>query len=196
MKIRFIAMLILFISLPTLAADRKTATASTQRATILKMQSRGATVSCNQQQYQILPGVRAAQSRKKEKPQQTLARMGGSKLIEAKGAYVVYTAAPQGKVGVMQVNGATSYPTVLNERTGGIGIIPGSVSVKLKSEGSAAAIAADHGLVLVREFAHLQAAFYRVSPGQDVVTAVAALVADSRVVSAEMEVIEHVKVPN
>ncbi len=196
MKIRLIALLILFIALQAQAADRAATTSTTQRATILNAQSRGATVTSNRQQYQVLPGVRAAQSRKQEKPQQTLARLGGIKLIEAKGAFVVFTTAQQGTVSLMQVNGATSFPTVLNARTGGIGILPGTVSVKLKSMGSAAAIAADHGLVLVREFAHLQAAFYRVKPGQDVVAAVAALVADARVASAEVGGLEHMTYPH
>lgn len=196
MKIRLITLLILIVSFPAQATDRTVATASNPRASILNTQVRGAVVISNQQEYQVLPGVRAVQSRKQEKPQQTLERVGGRKLIETKGAFVVFTSAQKGVNSLARVNGATSFPTVLNVRTGGIGIIPGTVSVKLKNTEGAAAIAAEHGLVLVREFAHLQAAFYRVNPGQDVVATVAALVADPRVASAEMEVVEHLNAPN
>jgi hypothetical protein len=42
----------------------------------------------------------------------------------------------------------------------------------------------------------LQVAFFRVMPGQDVVAAAAELSADTRVASAEVEVVEHLNVPN
>ena len=196
MNIRLITLLIAFVALPTLAqAAEKSATADvSERATLLKTLNRGATVTSNNQQYQILPDVRAAESLSQEQPQQTLTRHGGSKLIETKGAFVVFTAAPQSIASVKSVNGATSYPTVINPRTRRIGILPGTLSVKLKNMDSAAAVATDHGLEVVRIFAHLQAAFYRVKPGQDVVAAAVSLTADPRVVSAEVEVIEHMAV--
>jgi hypothetical protein len=198
MNIRLIAVLIAFLALPMLAqaADKAANAAATQRATVLKSQNRGATVTSNKQRYQILPGVRAAKIQPQERPQQTLTRAGGGQMIETKGPYVVFTAAQQGAVSVMQVNGAMSYPTVINSRTGGIGILPGTVRAQLKNVGSAAAIASYHGLELVREFAHLRTAFFRARPGQDVVAASASLAADSRVVSAEVDVLEHVNVPH
>ena len=194
MNIRLSALLIASLALPTLAQAAANSAAA-QRTALLQAQVRGAAVSSNNEQYQVLPGVRASQSQSKEKPQQTLARVGGSAVVETKGNFVVYTAAPQG-ANVVQVGSATTYPTVLNSRTGGVGILPGTVRVKLKSMANAAAVGADHGLELVREFAHLQAAFYRVKPGQDVVAAAATLTADSRVASAEVEVIEHMNVPH
>jgi len=197
MNIRLVAMLIVYFALPTLAqaVDRAKTAAVTERAALLQSAGRGTTISSNNQQYQILTGVRAAESLSKEQPQQTLTRMGGGKLIETKGSYVVFSAAQQSAASVTSVNG-TSYPTVLNSRTGGIGIVPGTLSVKLKNSANAAVIAADHGLEVVRIFAHLQTAFYRIKPGQDVVAAAAALSADARVASAEVEVIEQINVPN
>lgn len=207
-NIRLIALLIAFIALPTLvqAADKSATADVSERAILLKTLNRGATVTSNNQEYQILPDVRAAESLSQEQPQQTLTRHGGSKLIETKGAFVVFTAAPQSAANVKaapqsaasikSVNGATSYPTVLNPRTGGIGILPGTLTVKLKNMDSAVAVATDHGLEVVRVFAHLQTAFYRVKPGQDVAAAAASLTADPRVASAEVEVIEHVAVPH
>ena len=196
MNLRLIALLIAFLALPALvqAADKSATTDVSERATLLKTLSRGATVTSNKQKYQILPDVRAAESLPQEQPQQTLTRHGGSKLIETKGAFVVFTAAPQSAASIRSVNDATSYPTVLNQRTGRIGILPGTLSVKLKNMDSAAAVATDHGLEVVRVFAHLQVAFYRVKPDQDVVAAAASLTADPRVENAEVEVIEHMAV--
>ena len=74
--------------------------------------------------------------------------------------------------------------------------MPGTLKVSLKDMANAAAVAADHGLEVVHVFAHLQIAFYRVKPDQDVVAAAAELSADARVASAEVEVVEHLNVPN
>lgn len=203
MNIRVFALLMAFIALPLLAqagekhlAGKKGAsTAVAERAALLQTLGRGSTVTSNNQEYQILPEVRAVESRPNEQSQQTLTRMGGGKLIETKGTFVLFAAPKQSQASVTSVNG-TSYPTAYNPRTGGIGIVPGTLNVKLKDSANAAAIAADHGLVVVRVFAHLQTAFYRVKPGQDVVAVAASLTADARVESAEVEVIEHMNVPN
>lgn len=197
MKIRLIALLIAFIVLPALAQAANKATvsaAATERATLLRTAGSGARITSNSQQYQILSGVRAADIKPNEQPQQALTRMGGGKLIETKGSFVVFSA-QQSPASVTSVNG-TSYPTAYNSRTGGIGIVPGNLSVKLKDMRNAEIVAKDHGLDVVRVFAHLQTAFYRVKSGQDVVAVAAALAADARVASAEIEVIENIKVPN
>lgn len=198
MRIRVSVLLIVFIALTTLAqaADKIVTTASvtSERATLLQAAGIGLSITSNSQQYQILPGVRAAEIKSNEQPQQALTRMGGDKLIETKGSFVVFTA-QQSPASVTSVNG-TSYPAAYNPRTGGIGIVPGNLSVKLKNMRTAAAVAKDYGLDVVRVFAHLQTAFYRVKPGQDVVAVAAALAADARVESAEIEVIEHINAPN
>ena len=197
MNIRIVALLIAFIALPTevLAGDRAVTAAATERAAILKTVGRGSGITSNNQQYQILPGVRAAESRSNEQPQQTLMRIGGDKLIETKGSFVVFTAARKGAANAASVDD-TSFPTAYNPRTGGIGIVPGTLNVKLKDSASAIAVARDHGLEVVRVFAHLRTTFYRVKAGQDVVSAAASLNADRRVESAEVEVIEHMDVPH
>lgn len=198
MNIRIFVLPLVLAALTTLAqaADKVTATAAvTERAVLLQALGRGATVTSNNQEYQILPGVRAVEGLAHEQPQQTLTRMGGGKLLETKGSFVVFSAAEQSQASVTSVNG-TSYPTAYNSRTGGIGIVPGTISVKLKNHVNAATLAAEHGLEVVRVFAHLQTVFYRVKTGQDVVAAAASLSADARVESAEVEVIEHMNVPN
>lgn len=200
MNMRMLVLLIACVMLPTLAqaADpAETAALTAKRTTLLqKLGPVGATITSNNQQYQILPGVRATLSLPNEQPEQALTRMGGSKLIETKGAFVVFSAAQQSVPSLTSVNGETSYPAALNPRTGEIGILPGTLKVSLKDMANAAAVAADHGLEVVHVFAHLQIAFYRVKPGQDVVTAAAELSADARVASAEVEVVEHLNVPN
>ena len=199
MNMRMLVLLTAFVVMPTLALAADTAETAAliakRTALLQKLGPVGSTITSNNQQYQILPGVRATISLPDERPEQALTRMGGNKLIETKGAFVVFSAAQQSVPSLTSVNGATSYPAALNPRTGELGILPGTLKVSLKDTSSAAAVAADHGLEVVRVFAHLQMAFYRVPPGQDVVAAAAALSADARVASAEVEVVEHLSVP-
>ena len=200
MIMRILVLLIACVALPTLAqaADPAETTAlNANRAALLqKLGPVGSTITSNNQQYQVLPGVRATISLPNEQPEQALTRMGGNKLIETKGSLVVFSTAQQSVPSLTSVNGETSYPTALNPRTGEIGFMPGTLKVRLKDMANAAAVAADHQLDVVYVFAHLQVAFFRVRPGQDVVTAATDLSADPRVASAEVEVVEHLNVPN
>lgn len=195
MNIRIITLLIALIALPTLALAAGRDAAVADRAKLLQTAGTGSNITSNNQQYQILAGVRAAEIKTDEKPNQALTRMGGGKLIETKGSFIVFSAGQQSAASVTSVNG-TSFPTAVNARTGKIGIVPGTLNVTLKNSGKAAAVAASHGLEVVRVFAHLKTAVYRVKPGQDVVAVATSLAADSNVSSAEIEVIEHLNVPN
>ncbi len=201
MKIRIILFLIALVVMPNLSqasdkitVNKKPATAASERAALMQTLNRGATVTSNNQAYQILPGVRAVVSLSDEQPQQTLTRMGGGKLIETKGSFVVFSAPEHSQASVTSVNG-TSYPTAFNPYTGGIGILPGTLNVKLKNSENVTAVAADHGLEVVRVFTHLKTVFFRVQPGQDIVAVATSLASDPRVEGAEVEVIEHMNVP-
>jgi hypothetical protein len=198
MKNYFAALLIVFVSLSfrTQAADEVTTAATAARSNALSTVAHGATITSNNQQYEMLQDVFAAKGMSRELPQDTLSRVGGGQLIETKGAYVVYKSTQQTGVNSTGINAANSFPTVLNKQTGVTGILPGTICVKLKNFSNSRIVASDHGLTLVKEFAHLQTVFYSVQTGQDVVTATASLNADSRVLSAEAEVIEHMRVPN
>ena len=199
MNIREIFLLMVFITIQTMAqaADTNRQTpAAKEREIFLQSHARGAGISSNSVDYQILPGVRAAHKLEHEQPEQTSLRMSGTKLIETKGSIVVFEAAHQSQSSVTLVNGASSYPTVINVGTGGIGVVPGTIRVKLKNSSSGNAIATDHGLEVVRIFAHLNTAFYQVKSGQDLVAVTTSLSSDTRVESAEVEVIEHVLVPH
>jgi hypothetical protein len=198
MNMSLISLLIALIALPiqVLAADKTASATVAAQSAILQTAVKGSSMTSNKQQYQVLPGMRAAQIQAQEQPQQTLSRIGGGKLVETKGAFVVFTAAAQNVPSVTSVNGASTYPTVLNTRTQNIGILPGTLSVKLRNMADATAVATSHGLDVVRVFPQLGYAYYRAKPGQDVVAAATSLAADPRVLSAEPEVIEYMQIPH
>lgn len=200
MKTRLLALALAFLTLPVLAQTPRAAAPAqaANRAAIVQTLSHGAEFTSQNERYQLLPAARAAQRQPGEaSAQQTVARHGASAgdFIETKGQFVVFRAAAQAGARLEASQGTTLYPTALNPRTGGIGILPGTLIVQPKNMNTAQAIANDHGLELVRAYAHLKTAFYRVKPGQDLLVAAAALAGDARVKLAEPEVIEFVRVP-
>jgi hypothetical protein len=200
MKTGLLAIALAFLTLPALAQTPRgvTPTQAANRAAIVQALSRGPDFTSQDQQYQLLPTARAAQRQPDEtSAQQTVQRHGASAadFIETKGEFVVFRAAAQAGARLAASHGSTLYPTALNARTGGIGILPGTLIVLPKNMNTVQAIANDHGLELVRAYAHLKTAFYRVKPGQDLLAAATALAADARVELAEPEVIEIMRVP-
>lgn len=158
---------------------------------------RGKPITVRGERYRQLPEVIAVESKRGAAPEQAAAALGAgaADMIENKGKLVLFRS-PRQKAGfVERVSGVSVYPTVLNARTGAIGVLTGTLVVTPKSMADADAIAADHGLEKTRAYAHLQTVFYRVKPGIDIADVSAALQADPRIESAYPEIIEHVRAP-
>jgi hypothetical protein len=183
---------------PAFGQVKKETKRATERAELLKSLQRGKSFTIRNETYEFLPEVRALdRGARKQTPQQAIAKLGadGGTYVETKGRYVLYRA-PQAKpAAIERADGTAIYPTVLNTRTGVLGVLPGTLVVKPATVEDAAALAAQHGLEIVREFPHLQTVYYRVAAGVDVLDAAAALAADPRVASAHPEVLERVRTP-
>ena len=203
MNIRLIALLFAFSfpAMPSMAEDHKQQSKahSVERAAIIQSLQRGSSFTSNNQTYQYLPEVRAVRLKSNSEPlPQALHRVGATadQIIETKGPYALYRGAQRAPAQTDQNQSNGSYPAVLNARTKTIGILPGTIEVKPRSMGDVAAIAAGHGLNVVREFSHLHVVYYQVKPGQDILAVANALAADPLVSSAEVEIIEYLAVPN
>ena len=201
MKLRLIVLLSIFTIAPCMASDliERTNSAAAPNATLMQNLKRGASIKSNNQTYQYLPEVRAVLRKSdSEDIQQLLQNVGvaTSQHIETKGNYVVYRGmqSTTAQIDNMQSNG--SFPAVMNENTKVIGILPGTIEVKPRSMSDVAGLASAFGLSVVREFSHLKVVYYQVKPGQDILGISAALAADSRVLSAELEVIEYLQEAN
>jgi hypothetical protein len=168
-----------------------------ERAAMLAGLERGRPVAARGERYQQLPGVIAVENRRGAAPERAAAALGASAadLIEMKGKLVLFRSTRKKSGFVEQVSGVSVYPTVLNLRTGAIGVLTGTLVVVPKSMADADAIAASHGLEKTRAYPHLQTVFYKAKPGIDLAEVSAALQADPRIESAYPEIIEHVRVP-
>ncbi|HTF13953.1 MAG TPA: hypothetical protein VK643_04740 [Burkholderiales bacterium] len=169
-----------------------------ERAAMLQTLQRGKEIKGSSELYRFLPEVHAVEhTPSAETPQQALARTGegGAQILETKGRLVLYRSAQPKPALVERVAGATVYPTVVNVRTGTLGVLTGSLVVKPKSMADAAVIANSHGVEKGKEYPHLQTVFYRVRANADIADVAAALQADPRVESAYPEIIEHLRSP-
>ncbi len=81
---------------------------------------------------------------------------------------MLFRSAQQKPAFVERVAGATIFPTVVNTRTGTLGVLTGTLVVKPKNLADAAAIASTHGLAEGKAYPHLRTVFYRVRANTDI----------------------------
>ncbi len=207
MNIRLLAPLFIFsayisfVAVPSAAENQKQQSkARVKQAAAIQSLQRGPSFTSNNQSYQYLPEVRGVRLKSGEPPQQALRRVGVAATqylaTATKGPYALYRGARHTTAQLGKNQGDGTFPAAINKRDKTIGILPGTIEVKPRSMDAVAAIAATHGLRVLREFAHLKVVYYQANPGQDILAIAAALAADSRVLSAEIEVIEHFAEPN
>ena len=197
MNVRILALTLLLVAPASLAQGYGT-TAKAERAAMLETLQRGKEIAVGKERYQHLPEVRAVElGSSAQTPQQalSLAQAGSAEVIETKGRLVLYRAGGINPALVQRVGATTVYPTVVNSRTGTLGVLTGTLVVKPKSMADAAAIASRHGLAEGKEYPHLRTVFYRVKANTDIADVAAALQADPRVENAYPEIIEYVRLP-
>jgi hypothetical protein len=195
-----IFVLTLALVAPLAAAQEPSKPAKTkqaERAAMLESLQHGKEVSVRGERYQELPEVTAVERKAGITPAGAVAPLGAAPadIIENKGKLVVFRSSQKGAGTVRRIAGATVYPTVLNARTGVIGVLTGVLIVKPKNMADADAIASSHGLEKSKAYPQLQTVFYKAKAGADLADVSASLQADPRVESAYPEIVEHVRVP-
>jgi Open reading frame 2 N-terminal domain len=199
MNVRIVALALLLFAPAGLAQDyhQSARAKSAERAAMLESLQRGKEITALGERYQQLPGVLAVERSGSQTPREALgaANAGAAEVVETKGKLVLYRGGGSSPALVKRVGEATVYPTVVNSRTGTLGVLTGTLVVKPKSMGDADAIAAGHGLQKTKAYPRLNTVFYRAKPNVDIADVTAALQADPRIESAYPEIIEHVREP-
>jgi Open reading frame 2 N-terminal domain len=200
MKIQMTALCLAIAATPALGQKyaKPSGQGSGERSALLQTLQRGKEITVHGERYQQLPEVLAverASSAQSPREALSLAQAGAAQVLETKGKLVLYRAGGANAALVQRVGGSNVYPTVVNSRTGTLGVLTGTLIVKPKSMASADAIAAGHGLEKTKTYPQLQTVFYRAKPNVDIADISEALQTDSRVESAYPEIIEHVRVP-
>jgi len=148
--------------------------------------------------YQFASGIRAVALADGDTGDRALTSVGASPsdLIETRGKYVFFRKQAKGPMAAQRsANGRPTLPVAVNVRTGGLGVVPGTLTARLKPASDGRTIAAERGIELLLETSHLGAAFFRVPVGRDIPAAAAALASDPRVLSAEIDVQEYFAEP-
>ena len=199
MNIRIVALGLAFAASLAFAQESpKPATVkAAERAAMLQTLQRGKQITVGREQYQHLPEVFAAERKGNQTEQHALDAVGAgaAEVLETKGRLVLYRGSAAKSALVARVGASNVYPTVVNVRTGTLGVLTGTLVVKPKRFSDAASIAGQHGLETVKEFAHIGTVFYRAKANADIADLAAALQADPRVENAYPEIIEHVRRP-
>jgi hypothetical protein len=200
MNIRIAALCLLLIAPAALAQKygQSAKAGATERAAMVETFERGKSMNGSRDQYQHLTQVFAvALANSSETPAQAIARTGdsGAQLVETKGRLVLYRSVQTKPASVERSGKISVYPTVVNARTGTLGVLTGTLIVKPKNMADADAIASSHGLETSKAYPQLQTVFYKAKAGVDLADVSAALQADPRIESAYPEIVEHVRVP-
>ena len=200
MNVRIVALALMLFAPASIAQKYPSSTdkGATERAAMVKTLERGKSMKGSREQYQHLPQVFAvALLNSSETPEQAISRIGegDAQVVETKGKLVLYRSAQTRPASVGRAAKTSVYPTVVNARTGTLGVLTGTLIVKPKNMGDADAIASDHALEKAKAYPQLQTVFYKAKAGVDLADVSSALQADPRIESAYPEIIEHVRVP-
>jgi hypothetical protein len=199
MKIGIVALGLLLAAPAALAqgTQEPARQATSERSAMLKTLERGKAMKGSRDPYRHLPQVFAVTLANSETPEQAIARTGdpGAQLVEIKGRLVLYRSSSTRPAYVWSAAGTSVFPTVVNDRTGSLGVLTGNLIVKPRDMADADAIAKGRGIEKIKAYPQLQAVFYRVKAGVDIADIAAALQADPRVESAYPEIVERVRVP-
>ena len=191
-------------SLPSfLLAQRITPTeGELERQKMVATLLEGATVTAAGEEYVYLPEMRAVRSAKSsDSAEGTLAKLGiaTAAVLDSKGGFVLYKVLEgtpiRSAMASAALKGTVEFPVVLNRRTGKLGIVSGSLVVKLKRMEEAEAIAATHGISLSRKYDRLGRAVFLVGQGTDMLAVEQAMADDARVESVQVEILENFNVP-
>ena len=200
-----IAALVLSVLVPSAAMAQSSAASSSARARIVADAQKGSPFQVGRQTYRVVVGLRAT-ARGDASADARLAALGipPGDLVETKGPLVFFRQAPAATTAparlaaasaVAPVDGAPTFPVVVNTVSGQLGALSGTLTVKLAKVSDAAALARDHGLTIEYVAEGIGWAFLRVPDGGDVIAAAAKVARDPRAKAVEPEVRTHFAVP-
>ena len=151
------------------------------------------------EQYTILPElfsvIQRSGGNKNENNSLTQNLSASSNFLKKKGNFAIYKSAKNGGVTSLTSQSVITkhqYPVVLNSRTNNLGIVTGKIKVKLDNYDDLLNIAADFNLKIADSFRHLNLVFFEVKNDQDIIQQGLDLASDTRIKSANIEVLEHI----
>ena len=159
---------------------------------------KGRIIASRGERYRIVGGARAHLRAPHQSDAQIAAQANATPedVVDRLGNFVVVRDAGSATRVPVAVAPSSGHLLAVNERTGSVAVIPGTLTVRLRKGGDPAAVARRHLVALVSSAVRLRAAFVRVPPGADLAAARASLASDPAVDSVEIEVLERFAAPH
>jgi hypothetical protein len=203
---RFPVVLILFVAavLPTTGLGQAE-TAAARRAELVAASPKGPEFTNDRRTYRVVAGMQAVRLGDATAVARAEALgLPAAAVVEQKGPYAIVergTAAdaPANRLAaasaIASVDGERAFPVVVNARTGQLGVVSGTIIVKLADLADADALAKANGLSVEYVAEPIGFVFLGAPAGTDVLAMTAALGRDPRVILAYAEIREHFAVP-
>jgi hypothetical protein len=203
---RFPEVLILLVAavLPATALGQAE-TAAARRAELVAASPKGPEFTNDRRTYRVVAGMQAVRLGDATAAARAEALgLPAAAVVEQKGPYAIVergtaAGAPANRLAaasaISSVDGERAFPVVVNTRTGQLGVVSGTIIVKLASIADADALAKANGLSVEHVAESIGFAFLRAPAGMDVLATTAALGRDPRVTLAYAEIREHFAVP-
>jgi hypothetical protein len=196
-----IALFLLVSTLLPSAALAQAEAVSARRAELVAASQKGPEFKNDKQVYRVVLGMQAVpRGDSTGTGRATALGIATADVVEQKGPYTIVTRTPTGAAGaprlaaasaVSERAGAPAYPVVVNRSTGQLGVVSGTLVVKMANVDEAAALAKAHGLTVDYVAGSIGYAFLQVPAGGDIISTAAALRRDARVRSAYAEIREN-----
>lgn len=170
------------------AAQSKKSNVDAHRAQAVGAAPKGTSFRSAGQEYRVVPTIRAVKVTVGAPSAASLSAVGAGQgdLLERKGPYALFVA-PAGEA---PAAASQTSAVAVNERSGQLGVITGTITARVGSAAAAQAAAKGAGLALELVSPSSGYAFFRAPPGADVLAAAAALAARREVKGVEVEVRE------
>ena len=196
-----VALILLVAAVLPAAAIGQTPTAAERSAALVAAAPKGPEFENDRQNYRVVAGMQAVKLGDATSGARTAALgLSASAMVERKGPYAIVergaaTGTPAAVVeaasAVSAIAAEPSYPVVVNTRTGQLGVVSGTIIVKLASIADVDALAKANGLSVEYVAEPIGFAFLGAPAGIDVLATTAALGRDPRVMLAYAEIREH-----
>jgi hypothetical protein len=203
---RFPVALILFVAavLPATALGQAE-TAAARRAALVAAAPKGPEFENDRRTYRVVTGMQAVKLGDATANARAAALgLPATAVVEQRGPYAIVergaatgtlASAVEAASAVSAIAAEPSYPVVVNTRTGQLGVVSGTIIVKLATVADADALAKANGLSVEYVAEPIGFVFLGAPAGTDVLAMTAALGRDPRVILAYAEIREHFAVP-
>lgn len=181
--------LTLLLTLPILSIAKVPVTTS-----VFQPLATGTSFKSERNNYQLMPGVFAKQKQKNTHQLNTQSTNQNIKILGDKGRLEIYKAQTlnSGSTQLVITPASNEKMVVYNPRTKNTGIVMGTIVIKYSDDAILKTLENDYAITIASKFDNIKFAFFTPNNIADIFSITAELKNDSRIVSANIEILENI----